>query len=42
VEREADCGYRFALELEKEFPGQVHLAFELPAAPVGCANSVST
>jgi hypothetical protein len=29
---EADCVYRFALELEKEFPGHVHLGFELSAS----------
>jgi hypothetical protein len=29
---EADCVYRFALELEKEFPGHVHLGFQLSAA----------
>jgi hypothetical protein len=29
---EADCVYRFALELEKEFPSHVHLGFELSAS----------
>jgi hypothetical protein len=29
---EADCVYRFALELEKEFPGHIHIGFELSAS----------